>query len=62
MMAGGCSGSLSTLSPSGPAAGSIATLWWVMLAGACVVVLPLLIVFLLFQRRFIEGIATTGIK
>lgn len=33
-----------------------------MLAGACVVVLPLLIVFLLFERRFIEGIATTGIK
>ena len=32
------------------------------MAGACVVVLPLLIVFLVFQRHFIEGIATTGIK
>jgi len=27
-----------------------------------VVVVPVLIVFLIFQRRFIEGIATTGIK
>lgn len=38
------------------------TNYGLMLAGACVVVLPLLIVFLLFQRSFIEGIATTGIK
>lgn len=38
------------------------TNYGLMLAGACVVVLPLLIVFLVFQRRFIEGIATTGIK
>ena len=38
------------------------TNYGLMLAGACVVVLPLLIVFLIFQRRFIEGIATTGIK
>ena len=34
----------------------------VLLAGATVVVVPVLIVFLIFQRRFIEGIATTGIK
>ena len=33
-----------------------------LLAGATVVVVPVLIVFLIFQRRFIEGIATTGIK
>jgi len=26
------------------------------------VVVPVLIVFLIFQRRFIEGIASTGIK
>lgn len=38
------------------------TNYGLMLAGACVVVMPLLIMFLLFQRRFIEGIATTGIK
>jgi len=34
----------------------------VLLAGATVVVVPVLVVFLIFQRRFIEGIATTGIK
>ena len=33
---GGCTGPLSTLDPSGPAAASIATLWWVMLAGSLV--------------------------
>ena len=33
-----------------------------LLAGAVVVVTPLLIVFLIFQRSIIEGIATTGIK
>ena len=30
----GCSGDLSIVDPAGPAARSIATLWWVMLAGA----------------------------
>jgi multiple sugar transport system permease protein len=38
------------------------TQYGLLLAGACVVVLPLLVVFLLFQRHFVEGIATTGIK
>ena len=33
-----------------------------LLAGASVVVLPILLVFMFFQRYFIEGIATTGIK
>lgn len=33
-----------------------------LLAGAVVVVLPVLIVFLLLQRHFMRGIATTGIK
>lgn len=33
-----------------------------LLAGACVVVLPILVVFLFLQRYFIEGVATTGIK
>lgn len=32
----GCSGPLSTLEPAGPAAESIALLWWIMLAGAVV--------------------------
>lgn len=33
-----------------------------LLAGATIVILPVLVVFLIFQRRFIEGIASTGIK
>ena len=42
--------------------GQNVTNYGLLLAGATVVVLPILIVFLIFQRRFIEGIATTGIK
>jgi cytochrome c oxidase subunit 2/cytochrome aa3-600 menaquinol oxidase subunit 2 len=34
---GGCEGALSTVDPAGPAARAIATLWWVMLAGAAVI-------------------------
>ena len=33
-----------------------------LLAGACIVVLPIVLVFLFFQRYFIEGVASTGIK
>jgi multiple sugar transport system permease protein len=33
-----------------------------LLAGAVVVVLPVLIVFLILQRHFMRGIATTGLK
>ncbi len=33
-----------------------------LLAGAVVVVLPVLVVFLLLQRHFLRGIATTGLK
>ena len=42
--------------------GQNSTQYGLLLAGATVVVLPILLVFLVFQRRFIEGIATTGIK
>lgn len=38
------------------------TEYGLLMAGATVVVLPVLIVFLVFQRRFIQGVATTGIK
>ncbi len=38
------------------------TQYGLLLAGATVVVLPVLLVFLVFQRRFIQGIATTGLK
>lgn len=47
----GCSGSLSTLAPSGPAADSIATLWWVMLAGAGVLFALVMVLFVLVVRR-----------
>jgi multiple sugar transport system permease protein len=42
--------------------GQNSTQYGLLLAGATVVVVPILVVFLIFQRRFIEGIATTGIK
>jgi multiple sugar transport system permease protein len=42
--------------------GQNSTQYGLLLAGATIVVLPILVVFLIFQRRFIEGIATTGIK
>jgi cytochrome c oxidase subunit 2 len=35
----GCAGDLSTLQPAGPAAGAIARLWWIMLAGSAVLFL-----------------------
>lgn len=38
------------------------TEYGLLMAGATVVVLPVLVVFLVFQRRFIQGIASTGIK
>ena len=33
-----------------------------MMAGACLVVLPAIVVFFLFQKNFVEGITLTGIK
>ncbi|MGA8112072.1 MAG: carbohydrate ABC transporter permease [Actinocatenispora sp.] len=42
--------------------GQNATQYGLLLAGAVVVVLPILAVFLVLQRRFVQGIATTGIK
>ncbi len=44
------------------ATGQNSTQYGLLLAGATTVVLPVLVVFMVFQRRFIEGIATTGIK
>lgn len=38
------------------------TRFGVLLAGALVVLTPMVVVFLLFQRHFIAGIATTGLK
>ncbi|MET4260447.1 cytochrome c oxidase subunit 2 [Bradyrhizobium sp. S3.12.5] len=47
----GCTGSLSTLDPSGPAGASIATLWWVMLTGASVLFALVMTLFLLVIWR-----------
>lgn len=46
-----CSGSQSALEPSGPAAGEIAVLWWVMLAAASAIFLLVLVLLLLPLRR-----------
>jgi multiple sugar transport system permease protein len=42
--------------------GQNSTNYGLLLAGATVVIIPILVIFLIFQRRFIEGIATTGLK
>ena len=47
----GCNESLSTLNPSGPAASSIATLWWVMLVGAGILFTLVMVLFVLVVRR-----------
>jgi multiple sugar transport system permease protein len=36
--------------------------WNLLMAGTTLIVLPLMIIFLLAQKHFIEGIVTTGIK
>lgn len=38
------------------------TAFGILLAGAIVVLLPVLILFLFLQRHFIQGVATTGLK
>jgi multiple sugar transport system permease protein len=38
------------------------TEWNVLMAGSVLVILPVLLLFVLTQRTFIQGIATTGIK
>lgn len=38
------------------------TVWDLVMAGSVVATLPILIIFLLFQRYFIRGIALTGLK
>ena len=42
--------------------GQNATQYGLLLAGSVVVILPVLVVFLVLQRRIMEGVATTGIK
>jgi multiple sugar transport system permease protein len=33
-----------------------------LMAGSLMAISPMLIMFIIFQRKFIEGIATTGLK
>lgn len=47
----GCEGRLSTLDAAGPAAQTIATLWWVMLAGAVAIFLLVTVLLMLAFRR-----------
>lgn len=42
--------------------GQNATQYGLLMAGAVVVVMPILLLFVLLQRYFVQGIATTGIK
>jgi multiple sugar transport system permease protein len=42
--------------------GQNATQYGLLLAGAVIVVLPVIVIFLLLQRYFVQGIAMTGIK
>ncbi len=50
-MLSGCAGPLSTLDPGGPATNSIATLWWVMLAGAAALFALVMVLFALVIRQ-----------
>ena len=38
------------------------TVWHLVMAGSVVATLPVLLVFLLFQRQFVQGIALTGMR
>lgn len=42
--------------------GSSVTPYGVVMAGALISALPLIIVFFFVQKRFVEGIAMTGMK
>lgn len=38
------------------------TSWTVLFAGSVIATLPMVLVFIIFQRKFIQGIAVTGVK
>jgi multiple sugar transport system permease protein len=38
------------------------TSWNLLMAGSVVATLPMIVIFLIFQRRFIQGISMTGLK
>ncbi|SHF74221.1 cytochrome c oxidase subunit 2 [Kaistia soli DSM 19436] len=47
----GCAGPRSTLDPAGPAASTIATLWWVLLVGAALLFLLVMVLFVIVMMR-----------
>ncbi|MDD9724602.1 cytochrome B [Roseovarius sp. SK2] len=59
----GCEGALSVVDPAGPAAREIATLWWVLLAGATLIfALVMVLTALPFLRRDGPGSERHGIR
>ncbi|NTV37257.1 MAG: carbohydrate ABC transporter permease, partial [Anaerolineaceae bacterium] len=36
--------------------------WTIMMAGTVISVLPMIVIFFIAQKQFIEGIALTGVK
>ncbi|MFH2203364.1 MAG: carbohydrate ABC transporter permease [Elusimicrobiota bacterium] len=42
--------------------GQYYTFWNIVMAGTMFITLPVIVVFIIFQRYFIQGISTTGIK
>ena len=56
----GCEERLSTVHPAGPAADAIATLWWVMLAGATAIFLLVMVLLLLAFRRGPAPVSAAG--
>lgn len=57
-----CSGDLSALDPAGPYAGAIANLWWIMLAGAAVILSLVLVLFglVFFRPGFGRSLSPKG--
>ena len=41
---------------------TLGTKWWIQMAGACIAVLPTMLLFLFAQRYFVEGISLSGMK
>ncbi|HVD30884.1 MAG TPA: hypothetical protein VNE19_04140 [Methylomirabilota bacterium] len=37
-------------------------LWDLIMAGSVIAILPILIIYILGQRYFVQGVATTGLK
>ncbi len=59
LLAGGCAGPLSALDPAGPAAASIALLWWIMFWGAAAIFAGVMTLFTLavFRPYLLAGIS-----